>query len=80
MKFNDNINYHINPTGKFVIGGPHRHRINWKKNPDNMVVNHGGGAFSGKDPSKLIEVLHMQQDILQKIFVLQVFVMKYLFR
>ena len=49
--FNDNIIYHVNPTGKFVIGGPHGRKI---------IVDtyggkgaHGGGAFSGKDPSKV---------------------------
>ena len=55
--FNDDIEYHINPTGKFVIGGPHGYTgltgrkiivdtYGWK-------VAHGGGAFSGKDPSKV---------------------------
>ncbi|AEM70989.1 S-adenosylmethionine synthase [Allomuricauda ruestringensis DSM 13258] len=55
--FTDNINYHINPTGKFVIGGPHGDAgLTGRK----IVVDtyggkgaHGGGAFSGKDPSKV---------------------------
>lgn len=55
--FNDNIKYHINPTGKFVIGGPHGDTgLTGRK----IIVdsyggkgNHGGGAFSGKDPSKV---------------------------
>jgi len=55
--FNDNIKYHINPTGKFVIGGPHGDTgLTGRK----IVVDtyggkgaHGGGAFSGKDPSKV---------------------------
>ena len=55
--FSDNINYHINPTGKFVIGGPHGDTgLTGRK----IIVDtyggkgaHGGGAFSGKDPSKV---------------------------
>jgi S-adenosylmethionine synthetase len=55
--FNNNINYHINPTGKFVIGGPHGDTgLTGRK----IIVDtyggkgaHGGGAFSGKDPSKV---------------------------
>ena len=55
--FNDSITYHINPTGKFVIGGPHGDTgLTGRK----IVVDtyggkgaHGGGAFSGKDPSKV---------------------------
>ncbi len=55
--FNDDIKYHINPTGKFVIGGPHGDTgLTGRK----IIVdsyggkgNHGGGAFSGKDPSKV---------------------------
>lgn len=55
--FNDNIQYHINPTGKFVIGGPHGDSgLTGRK----IIVDtyggkgaHGGGAFSGKDPSKV---------------------------
>ena len=55
--FNDQIKYHINPTGKFVIGGPHGDTgLTGRK----MIVDtyggkgaHGGGAFSGKDPSKV---------------------------
>ena len=56
-RFNDQINYHINPTGKFVIGGPHGDTgLTGRK----IIVDtyggkgaHGGGAFSGKDPSKV---------------------------
>ncbi|MDN3724372.1 methionine adenosyltransferase [Aequorivita sp. SDUM287046] len=55
--FNDEIIYHINPTGKFVIGGPHGDSgLTGRK----IIVDtyggkgaHGGGAFSGKDPSKV---------------------------
>ena len=55
--FVDNIQYHINPTGKFVIGGPHGDTgLTGRK----IIVDtyggkgaHGGGAFSGKDPSKV---------------------------
>ena len=54
---NDKITYHINPTGKFVIGGPHGDTgLTGRK----IIVDtyggkgaHGGGAFSGKDPSKV---------------------------
>jgi S-adenosylmethionine synthetase len=55
--FNDAIKYHINPTGKFVIGGPHG---DTGLTGRNIIVDtyggkgaHGGGAFSGKDPSKV---------------------------
>ena len=55
--FHDGITYHINPTGKFVIGGPHGDTgLTGRK----IIVDtyggkgaHGGGAFSGKDPSKV---------------------------
>jgi len=55
--FNDDIIYHINPTGKFVVGGPHGDTgLTGRK----IIVDtyggkgaHGGGAFSGKDPSKV---------------------------
>jgi len=55
--FNDEIEYHVNPTGKFVIGGPHGDTgLTGRK----IIVDtyggkgaHGGGAFSGKDPSKV---------------------------
>ena len=55
--FDDDIKYHINPTGKFVIGGPHGDTgLTGRK----IIVDtyggkgaHGGGAFSGKDPSKV---------------------------
>ncbi|MCH2045314.1 MAG: methionine adenosyltransferase [Saprospiraceae bacterium] len=55
--FDENIVYHINPTGKFVIGGPHGDTgLTGRK----IIVDtyggkgaHGGGAFSGKDPSKV---------------------------
>ena len=55
--FNNKIQYHINPTGKFVIGGPHGDTgVTGRK----IIVDtyggkgaHGGGAFSGKDPSKV---------------------------
>ena len=55
--FNDQITYHINPTGKFVIGGPHG---DTGLTGSKIIVDtyggkgaHGGGAFSGKDPSKV---------------------------
>jgi len=55
--FSDDITYHVNPTGKFVIGGPHGDTgLTGRK----IIVDtyggkgaHGGGAFSGKDPSKV---------------------------
>ena len=55
--FNNDIQYHVNPTGKFVIGGPHGDTgLTGRK----IIVDtyggkgaHGGGAFSGKDPSKV---------------------------
>ena len=55
--FTDQITYHINPTGKFVIGGPHGDSgLTGRK----IIVDtyggkgaHGGGAFSGKDSSKV---------------------------
>ncbi len=55
--FNNDITYHVNPTGKFVIGGPHGDTgLTGRK----IIVDtyggkgaHGGGAFSGKDPSKV---------------------------
>ena len=55
--FNNDIKYHVNPTGKFVIGGPHGDTgLTGRK----IIVDtyggkgaHGGGAFSGKDPSKV---------------------------
>lgn len=55
--FNKDITYHVNPTGKFVIGGPHGDTgLTGRK----IIVDtyggkgaHGGGAFSGKDPSKV---------------------------
>lgn len=55
--FDGNIKYHVNPTGKFVIGGPHGDTgLTGRK----IIVDtyggkgaHGGGAFSGKDPSKV---------------------------
>ncbi|GLR16738.1 methionine adenosyltransferase [Portibacter lacus] len=55
--FTDDVVYHINPTGKFVIGGPHGDTgLTGRK----IIVDtyggkgaHGGGAFSGKDPSKV---------------------------
>tara|TARA_B100000886_G_scaffold264443_1_gene188939 strand:+ start:63 stop:1319 length:1257 start_codon:yes stop_codon:yes gene_type:complete len=57
LLFNEDITYHINPTGKFVIGGPHGDTgLTGRK----IIVDtyggkggHGGGAFSGKDPSKV---------------------------
>ncbi|MDX1362766.1 MAG: methionine adenosyltransferase [Arenibacter latericius] len=57
LLFNDDIKFHINPTGKFVIGGPHGDTgLTGRK----IIVDtyggkgaHGGGAFSGKDPSKV---------------------------
>ena len=55
--FNDDIKYFVNPTGKFVIGGPHGDTglTGRKINVDTYGGKgaHGGGAFSGKDPSKV---------------------------
>lgn len=55
--FNDKIKYHVNPTGKFVIGGPHGDTgLTGRKiivDTYGGKASHGGGAFSGKDPSKV---------------------------
>ncbi len=55
--FSDRIKYHINPTGKFVIGGPHGDTgLTGRKiivDTYGGKASHGGGAFSGKDPSKV---------------------------
>jgi len=55
--FKDDIKYHINPTGKFVIGGPHGDTgLTGRKiivDTYGGMARHGGGAFSGKDPSKV---------------------------
>jgi S-adenosylmethionine synthetase len=55
--FNDNIKYYVNPTGKFVIGGPHGDTgLTGRKiivDTYGGTCEHGGGAFSGKDPSKV---------------------------
>ena len=63
--FNDDIKYFVNPTGKFVIGGPHGDTgLTGRK----IIVDtyggkgaHGGGAFSGKDPSKVVLTPHRQE-------------------
>jgi len=68
---NDSIKYHVNPTGKFVIGGPHGDTgLTGRK----IIVDtyggkggHGGGAFSGKDPSKVDRSAAYAAYILQKI-------------
>ena len=63
--FNDNIEYHINPTGKFVIGGPHGDTgLTGRKIIGDTYGGkgaHGGGAFSGKDPSKVdrLSLIHI---------------------
>jgi len=55
--WNKNIVYHINPTGKFLIGGPHGDSgVTGRKiivDTYGGMGSHGGGAFSGKDPSKV---------------------------
>ncbi len=55
--FDGNIKYHVNPTGKFVIGGPHGDTgVTGRKiivDTYGGKASHGGGAFSGKDPSKV---------------------------
>ena len=55
--FDEQINYHVNPTGKFVIGGPHGDTgLTGRKiivDTYGGSAHHGGGAFSGKDPSKV---------------------------
>ena len=69
--FGSDITYHVNPTGKFVIGGPHGDTgLTGRK----IIVDtyggkggHGGGAFSGKDPSKVDRSAALQQDIWLKI-------------
>jgi len=70
--FNDDIKYFVNPTGKFVIGGPHGDTgLTGRK----IIVDtyggkgaHGGGAFSGKDSSKVV----MLHDISLKTWLLRV--------
>jgi S-adenosylmethionine synthetase len=78
--FNEDIIYHINPTGKFVIGGPHDTGLTGRK----IIVDtyggkgaHGGGAFSGKDPSKVDRECSYAPDILLKIWLLPDCVMKF---
>ncbi|WP_435380202.1 methionine adenosyltransferase domain-containing protein [Echinicola jeungdonensis] len=79
--FTDEIKYHINPTGKFVIGGPHGDTgLTGRK----IIVDtyggkgaHGGGAFSGKDPSKVDRSAAYATDILPKTWLLQGLPMKY---
>jgi len=68
--FTNEITYHVNPTGIFVIGGPHGDTgLTGRK----IIVDtyggkgaHGGGAFSGKDPSKVDRSALMRRDILPK--------------
>ena len=77
--FNDKITYHVNPTGKFVIGGPHGDTgLTGRK----IIVDtyggkgaHGGGAFSGKDPSKVdrsaayaTRHIAQQKEIIKNVF------------
>ena len=54
---NGNVVYHVNPTGRFVIGGPHGDSgLTGRKiivDTYGGMASHGGGAFSGKDPSKV---------------------------
>ena len=73
--------YHVNPTGKFVIGGPHGDTgLTGRK----IIVDtyggrgaHGGGAFSGKDPSKVDRSAATLQDMLLKTLLLLEYVKKY---
>jgi S-adenosylmethionine synthetase len=82
--FDNQITYHINPTGKFVIGGPHGDTgLTGRK----IIVDtyggkgaHGGGAFSGKDPSKVDRSPPMPQGILPKTWWQPVFAPKCWFR
>jgi len=66
----EKIIYHINPTGRFVFGGPMADcGLTGRKiivDTYGGMAHHGGGCFSGKDPSKLIEVLHTLLDGLLK--------------
>ena len=79
--FNDDITYHINPTGKFVIGGPHGDTgLTGRK----IIVDtyggkgaHGGGAFSGKDPSKVDRSAAYATRHIAKTWWRQVFVTKF---
>ena len=70
--FGNDIKYHINPTGKFVIGGPHGDTglTNRKIIVDTYGGKgaHGGGAFSGKDQARLIGVPLMLQGTWQRIW------------
>ena len=65
----------VNPTGKFIIGGPKGDcGLTGRKIIDSYggSAHHGGGAFSGKDPSKVDDLLLMLQDMLLKMLLLQV--------
>ena len=82
--FNDQIVYHVNPTGKFVIGGPHGDTgLTGRK----IIVDtyggkgaHGGGAFSGKDPSKVDRSAAYAPVTLPRIWLRQVLPTKCLYR
>ena len=81
--FSHKIKYLINPTGKFVIGGPHGDTgLTGRK----IIVDTYGGKVRmvevhfWKGSLKLIEVVHMQQDILQKTLLQQEFATKFLFK
>lgn len=79
--FTDKIIYHVNPTGKFVIGGPHGDTgLTGRK----IIVDtyggkgaHGGGAFSGKDPSKVDRSAAYATRHIAKILLLLEYVMKF---
>jgi S-adenosylmethionine synthetase len=74
--FHAETKFHINPTGMFVIGGPVGDcGLTGRKiivDTYGGMARHGGGAFSGKDPSKLTVLLLMQVVMLQKILLQQV--------
>jgi S-adenosylmethionine synthetase len=82
--FGDDIKYHVNPTGKFVIGGPHGDTgLTGRK----IIVDtyggkgaHGGGAFSGKDPSKVDRSAAYATRHIAKIWWLRVCAMRFWYR
>ena len=66
----DETKFFINPTGRFVIGGPQGDAgLTGRKiivDTYGGYARHGGGCFSGKDPTKVDALRHMQRDMLQK--------------